>query len=401
MDKDKEQIITPGLYLVSTPIGNMDDITLRALTILKKSNIILCEDTRRSGKLLSYFQIKNKLMPYHKFNEKKVSNKIIDSIKKNKVISLISDAGTPAISDPGKILINKCIEENLSIHPIPGPSAVTSAVSVSGFGDQYLFYGFLPKKGNKLESELKNLCNCDYAVTFFIPASKINFYISRFKKYFFNRKIVIAKEMTKIHEKFIRNNVESIKDIPEILKGELTVVLSKKIKEKNIKKEISESVKIEINKMLKKYSHKDVVEFICKKEKELEKVLKSLCNIDYSIVFFVPASKINFYIDHFKKYFLDRKIVIAKEMTKIHEEFIRDRLELIKRFPESLKGELTIVLSEKIKGKKIKKEISESVKIEIKKMLKKYSHKDVVEFISKKENLAKKLVYDFCLKLKK
>ena len=277
MDKDKEQIITPGLYLVSTPIGNMDDITLRALTILKKSNIILCEDTRRSGKLLSYFQIKNKLMPYHKFNEKKVSNKIIDSIKKNKVVSLISDAGTPAISDPGKILINKCIEENLNIHPIPGPSAVTSAVSVSGFGDQYLFYGFLPKKGNKLESELKNLCNCDYAVTFFIPASKINFYISRFKKYFFNRKIVIAKEMTKIHETFIRDDVELIKDIPEILKGELTVVLSKKIKEKNIKKEISESVKIEINKMLKKYSHKDVVEFISKKENLPKKLIYNFC----------------------------------------------------------------------------------------------------------------------------
>jgi len=277
MDKDKEQIITPGLYLVSTPIGNMDDITLRALTILKKSNIILCEDTRRSGKLLSYFQIKNKLMPYHKFNEKKVSNKIIDSIKKNKVISLISDAGTPAISDPGKILINKCIEENLSIHPIPGPSAVTSAVSVSGFGDQYLFYGFLPKKGNKLESELKNLCNYDYAVVFFIPATKINFYISRFKKYFFNRKIVIAKEMTKIYEKFIRDDVELIKDIPEILKGELTVVLSKKIKEKNIKREISESVKIEINKMIKKYSHKDVVEFISKKENLPKKLIYNFC----------------------------------------------------------------------------------------------------------------------------
>jgi len=175
MDKDKEQIITPGLYLVATPIGNMDDITLRALTILKKSNIILCEDTRRSGKLLSHFQIKNQLMPYHKFNEKKVSNKIIDSLKKNKVISLISDAGTPAISDPGKILINKCIEENLSIHPIPGPSAVTSAVSASGFGDQYLFYGFLPKKENKLESELKSLCSCDYAVVFLFRPQKLIF----------------------------------------------------------------------------------------------------------------------------------------------------------------------------------------------------------------------------------
>jgi len=277
MDKNKQQTFSSGLYLVSTPIGNMEDITFRALNVLKNSDIVLCEDTRRSGKLLSHFQIKSKLLSYHKFNEKKVSNKIIDSIKKNKVISLISDAGTPAISDPGKILINKCIEENLSIHPIPGPSAVTSAVSVSGFGDQYLFYGFLPKKGNKLESELKSLCNYDYAVVFFIPASKINFYISRFKKYFFNRKIVIAKEMTKIHEKFIRDNVESIKDIPEILKGELTVVLSKKIKEKNIKREISESVKIEINKMIKKYSHKDVVEFISKKENLPKKLIYNFC----------------------------------------------------------------------------------------------------------------------------
>jgi len=282
MDKNKQQTISAGLYLVSTPIGNMEDITYRALNILKKSDIILCEDTRRSGKLLSHFKIKNKLLPYHKFNEKKVSNKIIDFIKNNKIVSLISDAGTPTISDPGIILVNKCIEANLIVYPIPGPSAAIAAMSASGFTDQYLFYGFLTKK-----------------------------------------------------------------------------------------------------------------------EKELEKVLKSLCNIDYSIVFFVPASKINFYIDRFKKYFLDRKIVIAKEMTKIHEEFIRDRLELIKRFPESLKGELTIVLSEKIKGKKIKKEISESVKIELKKMLIKYSHKDVTDFISKKENLSKKLVYEYCLKLKK
>ena len=277
MDKNKKQIINSGLYLVSTPIGNMEDITLRALNVLKKSDIILCEDTRRSGKLLSYFQIKNKLLPYHKFNEKKVSNKIIDSIRKNKVISLISDAGTPAISDPGMILINKCIEENLSIHPIPGPSAVTSAVSVSGFEDQYLFYGFLTKKENELENVLKSLCNLDYSIVFFIPASKINFYISQFKPYFFDRKIVIAKEMTKIHEEFIRDKVESINNLSETLKGELTIVLSEKIKEKNIKKEINESVKIDIKKMLKKYSHKDVVEFISKKENLPKKMIYNFC----------------------------------------------------------------------------------------------------------------------------
>ena len=277
MDKNKQQTVSPGLYLVSTPIGNMEDITFRALNVLKKSNIILCEDTRRSGKLLSYFQIKNKLLPYHKFNEQKVSNKIVDFIKKNKVISLISDAGTPSISDPGMVLVNKCIEENLAVHPIPGSSAVTAAVSVSGFCDKYLFYGFLTKKENELNNILKNLCNLNYSTVFFIPASKINFYISKFKEYFFDRKIVIAKEMTKIHEEFIRGDVKSIQSLSESLKGELTVVLSEKIKEKNIKKEVNESVKIEIKKMLKKYSHKDVVEFISKKENLPKKIVYNYC----------------------------------------------------------------------------------------------------------------------------
>jgi len=277
MDKNKQQIVSPGLYLVSTPIGNMEDMTLRALNVLKKSDIILCEDTRRSGKLLSDFQIKSKLVPYHKFNEKKISNKITDSIKKGKIVSLISDAGTPAISDPGMILVNKCIDENLNIHPIPGPSAVTSAFSVSGFSNQYLFYGFLTKKENELESVLKNLHHLDYSIVFFIPAPKINFYISQFKKYFFDRKIVIAKEMTKIHEEFIRSKVESIRSLSESLKGELTVIVSGKIKEKSIKKEINESVKIEIKKMLKKYSHKDVVEFISKKENFPKKMIYNYC----------------------------------------------------------------------------------------------------------------------------
>ena len=277
LNKNKQQSIEPGLYLVSTPIGNLEDITFRALNVLKKSHIILCEDTRRSGKLLSYYEIKNKLIPYHKFNEKKISSKVIDFIKKNKVVSLISDAGTPTISDPGIILINKCIDEKLSVCPIPGSSAVTSAMSVSGFGDQYLFYGFLTKKKNELDRILNNLCNLEYSIVFFVPASKINFFLERFKKYFFDRKILIAKEMTKIHEHLIREKVESIKTFSKEIKGELTIVLSGKIKEKHYKKEIGESVKIEIKKMLKKYSHKDVVEFISKKENLHKKIVYNFC----------------------------------------------------------------------------------------------------------------------------
>ena len=277
MDKNKQQSINPGLYLVSTPIGNIQDITLRALNILKKSDIILCEDTRRSGKLFSYFQIKNKLLPYHKFNEKKMSDKVINILKKNKIVSLISDAGTPAISDPGLILINKCIDENLTIYPIPGPSAVTSAFSVSGFGDQYLFYGFLTKKEKELEKVLKKLSNIDCSIIFFIPSSKINFYILKFKYFFSERKILIAKEMTKIHENFLRANITSIKTFPEDIKGELTVIISQKIEKNKAKKEIDESVKMEIKKMLKKYSHKDVVEYITKKENLPKKIVYDFC----------------------------------------------------------------------------------------------------------------------------
>jgi len=277
MDKNKQQTINKGLYLVSTPIGNMEDITFRALHVLKKSDVILCEDTRRSSKLLYYYDIKNKLLPYHKFNEKKVSDKVINLLKDNKIVSMICDAGTPTISDPGMILVNRCVSENLNIYPIPGPSAVTSAISISGFNEKYLFYGFLDKKEKELKKTFNNLYNLDYSLIFFIPASKINFYISRFKEHFHDRKIMIAKEMTKIHEEAIRGKIESIESFSSNFKGELTVVLSGKMKDKNIKKEISESVKIEIKKMLKKYSHKDVVVFFSKKENLPKKIIYNFC----------------------------------------------------------------------------------------------------------------------------
>jgi len=277
MDKSKKQIISPGLYIVSTPIGNMEDITFRALNILKSSDIILCEDTRRSGKLLSYFEIKKKLMPYHKFNEKKVTNNIVDIIKNNKIVAMISDAGTPVISDPGLVLIKKCNIENLNVFPVPGPSSITAAISISGFSENFLFFGFLTKKESALEKSLKNLSILNYSIVFFIPALKINYYISKFKKYFEDRKIVIAREMTKVHEEFIRGQVKTIKEFPQGLKGELTVVLSEKIVEKGAKKEVDESVKIEIKKMLKRYSNKDIVEFISKKESLPKKMIYDLC----------------------------------------------------------------------------------------------------------------------------
>ena len=175
------------------------------------------------------------------------------------------------------ILVKKCIQENIFVFPVPGPSAVTSAVSISGFDDKYLFYGFLTKKEKELEKILINLSSINYSLVFFIAAPKINFYINKFKKYFSDRKILIAREMTKIHEEFIRSSVELIKNLPENIKGELTIVLSEKIKDKKIKKEITESVRMEIKKMIKKYTHKDVVEFISKKENLPKKLIYEYC----------------------------------------------------------------------------------------------------------------------------
>ena len=140
-----------GLYIVSTPIGNLKDITLRAIETLRKSDFILCEDTRVSKNLLDRYEIKSKLISNHKFNEKKNIVKIIEYLKSGKTISLISDAGTPSISDPGSILVNECVKNDIKIFSIPGPSAVASAVSVSGFSEKFFFYGFFPEKNNKLK----------------------------------------------------------------------------------------------------------------------------------------------------------------------------------------------------------------------------------------------------------
>ena len=131
-----------SLYIVSTPIGNLDDITVRAIEVLKTSDIILCEDTRHSLKLLNHFNIKKPLISYHKFNEKKELEKIIRYINEGKILSLISDAGTPMISDPGRILVKTCIERKINVVPIPGVSSITASMSVSGFSDQFIFYGF-------------------------------------------------------------------------------------------------------------------------------------------------------------------------------------------------------------------------------------------------------------------
>ena len=161
-----------GLYLVATPIGNLKDISFRSLEVLEKSDYILCEDTRVSKNLLDKYQIKSKLISHHKFNEKKNTLHIIEYLKSGKLISLISDAGTPSISDPGLVLVKECVKNNINIFSIPGPSAVTTAIAASGFSDKFFFYGFLPEKKNQIDDELKKLSIFNHSIVFFFFIKK-------------------------------------------------------------------------------------------------------------------------------------------------------------------------------------------------------------------------------------
>ena len=269
------KLFSNNLYIVSTPIGNLDDITFRAIEVLKQSDIILCEDTRRSLKLLNHLKIKKRLISYHKFNEKKQASNLIEYINQGKILSLISDAGTPLLSDPGRLLVNLCIENKIKIVPIPGVSSITTAMSISGYKDQFLFYGFLPKTDNELEKVLTSLSQNSFSIIFFIPALKINFYLKKFKKHFSSRKLLIAKELTKIHETFFRDKIDDIQLFQNKLKGELTVVVSeKKIQKNTIDKE---KIVNKAKKYLKKYSLKDTVELILESENTNKKEIYQLC----------------------------------------------------------------------------------------------------------------------------
>ena len=264
-----------SLYIVSTPIGNLDDITIRAIEVLQNSDIILCEDTRHSLKLLNHLKIKKKLISYHKFNEKKELEKIIKYLNEGKILSLISDAGTPSLSDPGRLLIQTCIKKNIKIVPIPGVSSITASMSISGFKDQFLFYGFLPKTEKELEKILSSLCQFSFSQVFFIPSIKINFYLKKFKQFFSGRKLLIAKELTKLHESFYREDIDKINMFKTSIKGELTVVIS----EKNIKDKFFDEKKIikRAKLYLKKYSLKDVVELLFESEKINKKKIYQIC----------------------------------------------------------------------------------------------------------------------------
>ena len=269
--------IKKGLYLVSTPIGNLQDITLRALDTLRRSDYILCEDTRVSQILLKKFEIKSKLISNHKFNEKKNLFKVLDLLKKGSIVSLISDAGTPSISDPGSILVQECIKNDLEIIPIPGPSSVSTAVSISGFSEKFLFYGFFPEKNKILIEDLKNLANLSCSIVFFVSPKKINRIIPLLKKNFSGRKILICREMTKYYEEFIRTKVDMLDQSDFKPKGELTLVISEKEMNKKKSHILDESDKKIIKMMINKLTIKEITNLIIQNNKVSKKDIYNYC----------------------------------------------------------------------------------------------------------------------------
>ena len=274
LDKNK---IKNGLYIVSTPIGNLGDITLRALEVLKKSDFILCEDTRVSKKLLSHYNINNNLISNHKFNEKSNIEKFINILKSNKILSLISDAGTPSISDPGKLLINECIINNINIFSVPGPSSVLASISVSGFSDKYYFHGFLPEKKNEIKKDLIFLSELKCSIVFFISSKKIDKIIDELKFFFKGRKVVICKEITKYYEEYFRSSVDNLRKFNQKIKGEITVVISEKENLKISSNKLSESDIKKIKKLIYKMSIKDIVNEITLRNKIPKKIVYNYC----------------------------------------------------------------------------------------------------------------------------
>ena len=275
--KNNNKGIKKGLYLVSTPIGNLDDITLRAINILNKSDYILCEDTRTSKILLQKYDIKSKVVSNHKFNEKKNLPKVLDFLKKGSIISLISDAGTPGVSDPGSILVNECIKHKIDIFPLPGPSSVTSAISISGFSEKFFFYGFFPEKKKLLDEDLKRLSRLDSSIIFFVSAKKVNKIFPYLKKNFSGRKILICREMTKYYEEYIRSDIDDIEKLNFELKGELTLVISDLKLDKKKSQNLDESDKRLIKEMIKKLSIKEIINFITQNKKIPKKDIYNYC----------------------------------------------------------------------------------------------------------------------------
>ena len=213
------------IYFCPTPIGNLEDITIRTLNVLKSVDIICCEDTRNSIKLLNNFDIKKRLIAYHKFNERQKVDELIELLEKND-IAIISDAGMPGISDPGFILIRELIDRDIKFEVLPGSTASILALLYSGFStEHFFFYGFLDSKRSKRLKELEDLKELKFPIIFYEAPHRILETLEDLKEVFGNREISISRELTKMFEEHIRGSIEEILAKDLTLKGEFVIVV--------------------------------------------------------------------------------------------------------------------------------------------------------------------------------
>lgn len=265
------------LYVVATPIGNLSDITIRALDILKTVDYIACEDTRQTIKLLNHYEIKKKMIAYHKFNELSKSDSIIDDLKKGMSVAIVTDAGTPCISDPGYILVKKAREEGINVYGVPGCSAVVTALSVSGLNtSEFAFYGFLSTDNTKFNEEIDRIKNSNVN-TFVIYESpkRIVKLFSKLVDVFENAYVYIASDLTKLHERGFFGRIdevyETIKNDPNIEKGEYAIVIQKENKVEIIENEVSIEAMLVDTMIKNKCSLKDAIGLLNSNNKNLKK----------------------------------------------------------------------------------------------------------------------------------
>ena len=250
------------LYLVPTPIGNLDDMTFRAIDTLKKVDYILSEDTRESMKLLKHFDINKKLVACHEYNEDKIKNSIINDLKNGKNIGLITDQGSPIISDPGYILTREVVKKNISVISLPGATAFVPALSSSGIAPSpFLFYGFLKNKQSKIKDELKSLKNLKYTLVFYESVHRIEKTLELMYDIFGNRNISISREISKLHEEIYYGTLEeAVKDYKD-KKGEFVIVVEGNNDETDYTDlDIVEHVKL----FLKEYALMDAIKLVAK-----------------------------------------------------------------------------------------------------------------------------------------
>lgn len=214
------------LYIIATPIGNLEDITLRAIRMLKEVDYILAEDTRRTGKLLSHYQIKNKMVSYNDINKKRKTPFILQELQQGKNIALVSDAGTPGISDPGFYLVRACRENNLDVSCIPGPNAAITALVASGLPtDQFSFYGFIPKSPGKKKKLLQKISEREETAILYESPHRIEKTLTLINETMPQKQVVVARELTKKFEEYKRGTAKEILNQNKKIKGEITLII--------------------------------------------------------------------------------------------------------------------------------------------------------------------------------